>query len=435
VNGASMWIFAVLIAGAATAVAQPVLVGRVTHPVTDAQANGIVRDPALSGDARYLFFVSSATSLGASSNGAQNLYRYDLSGISHPADSLLLATPVLGSNSFEPSASFDGERFAFETLSTNFGGPQGNFTDIYFGQSTTLPGDEVGFDVALVSRGLGNTMPNDESRTPSISGNGRFIAFHSASSNLVSGDANGAPDIFLADTENLAAAPERISVDSSEVPFSGPSFFLSNRAISHDGRFVVFTARAPAGISGNISDVFLRDRGAGTTTLISRLPSGVVFNSSSDQAAISGNGRFIVFRSFASNGPGNTGSRLWINDRQTALLTGLPQPPTATTCEDPRVSDDADVIYRCNSAINGVFAQAYLYRAAIGDLYRLSSTPANGDGNGTSGNFMDMSANGDYIAFDSAASDLVTGDTNASTDVFLAVDDRILNHLFGDGFE
>ena len=65
-------IFAALVAGAAAADAQPVLVGRVTNPVNDAQANGVVRDPALSGDARYLFFVSSASSLGASSNGAQN---------------------------------------------------------------------------------------------------------------------------------------------------------------------------------------------------------------------------------------------------------------------------------------------------------------------------------------------------------------------------
>lgn len=416
--------------------ADPVLVGRVTHPITDAQPLGDVRDPALSEDGRYLYFVSAANNLGPPANGALNVYRYDLSGIPHPADSLLLAMSALGTgNSFAPSASYDGERFVFETLAGNLGGIHGNFTDIYFGQSIPLPAGEVGFELTLVTRGLSNTPPNGEARTPSISGSGRYIAYYSDSSNLVAGDNNNEPDIFLADAENLGAPPERVSVDSSEVAFTGRSFFLSNNAVSVDGRFVVFTARAPAGVTTNISDIFLRDRSLGTTTLTSRLNNGTPFNSSSDQAAISSDARFIVFRSFASNGPGSTGSRIWISDRQSNQIVGVPLPPMMASCEEPRVSNNADVIMQCNAAGAGVSPQAYLYRGSSGGIFRLSSTPANSHGNGTSGNYMDLTADGFYITFDSAASDLISGDTNSTTDSFLTIDDVILYHLFGDGFE
>jgi hypothetical protein len=198
---------------------------------------------------------------------------------------------------------------------------------------------------------------------------------------------------------------------------------------------VVFTARAPAGVTTNISDIFLRDRTAGTTTLISRLSNGTPFNGSSDMAAMSYNARFVVFRSFATNGPSPSGSRIWLVDRNTNTVSSVPLPPQAASCEEPRVSNDADVIMQCNNAVSGASAQAYLYRASPGDIYRLSSTPGNTDGNGPSGDFMDMSLDGDFIAFDSAASNLVPGDTNTTNDVFLTIDDAIIGGIFSDGFE
>lgn len=433
-----LFVVAASFVGIAQLQAQPVLVGRVTNPVTDAEGNGGTRDPALSEDGRYLFFVSTSTTLGPPANGSLNLYRYDLSGLTHPADSLILAMSQLGNgNSFAPSASADGNQVAFESLASNFGGTGSNFNDIFYSQAFSLPQNEVGFDTFLVSRGIGGAAPNDQSRFPSIAGNGRFIVFYSDASNLIVGDSNNAPDIFLADVENLTNAPERISVDSAEAQIPGASFFTSNNAISADARYVVFASDAAidGALPGNISDVFLRDRVAGTTTLLSRSGSGGPFNGSSDQAAISRDGRFVVFRSFASNGPSPSGSRIWFVDRQANTIGSVPLPPATIFCEEPRVSDRADVIMQCSSSVVGVSQQAYLYRGSNGSLYRLSSTPANGNGNGSSGNFMDLSADGYYIAFDSAASDLVGGDTNSSTDSFLTIDDVILNHIFSDSFE
>ena len=429
-------IAAALIASTTQLHAQPVLIGRVTHPVTDAQANGDVRDPALSGDGRFLFFVSTANTLGPPANGGLNLYRYDLSAATPAAESLILAVSVLGNgNSFAPSVAGGGSRIAFESLATNFGGSDSGQADVFLSEAFALPQNEVGFDTTLVSRGLGGAAPNSASKSPSISENGQFIAYLSYASNVVSGDTNNAPDVFLANVDTLGAPPERISVDSNEVPSTGYSFPLSNRALSADGRFVVFNANASFDGATSTGDIFLRDRSAGTTTLVSRLINGTPFNSSSDFASISPNARFIVFRSFASNGPSPSGSLIWLRDRTANTLFSVPLPPGASSCEEPRVSNRADVIMQCNNASVGVFAQAYLYRGSVGDVYRLSSTPGNGNGNGSSGTFMDLSSEGYHIAFDSAASNLVSGDTNSNTDTFLVVDNEILNRIFADGFE
>lgn len=428
--------FVVLMIGFGALQAQPVPVGRVTNPATDAQGNGDTRDPALSGDGRFLFFVSTANTLGPPGNGALNLYRYDLSGIPQPSDSLILAASVLGNgNCFSPSASDGGNRVAFASLATNFGGSDSGQADVFLSEAFPLPGDEVGFNTTLLSYGLGGAAPNSASQSPSISADGQVVAFLSYASNLVPGDSNGNADVFLVNLDSVGAVPERISVDSNEVPIAGASFALSNRALSSDGRYVVFNANAPIGGATSTADIFLRDRTAGTTTLVSRLISGTPFNSSSDFPSISPSARYIVFRSFATNGPAASGSRIWLLDRTANQLSSVPLPPQTASCEEPRVSNRADVIMQCNSSINGVSSQAWLYRAMVGDMYRLSSTPGNADGNGPSGNFMDLNSSGDYIAFDSDASNLVTGDTNSRSDVFLTIDDAILNHLFGDGFE
>ncbi len=420
------------------AAAQPVLIGRVTNPVTDAEANAGTRDPSLSGDGRYIVFASSSTTLGPTANGATNIYRYDLSPNTPAADTLILAMAMLGNgNSLAPSASHSGNQIAFESLATNLGGNHGPFTDVYLSEAFALPQNEVGFNTFLVSRGLGGVAPNGEARYPSISADGRFIAFYSDASNLIGGDNNAAPDIFLAQTDALSATPELISVDSNEVPIAGPSRALTANAISSDGRYVAFAARGAldGANPGNLEDVYVRDRSAGTTQLISKFSDGAAFTNSSDQASISSNGRYVVFRSFVLNGPGLTGSMVFLRDRQTSTTLNLPKPPLVNNCEDPHVANNADIVLQCSSSVVGVPQQAYLYRTSTGAYYRLSTAIGGGDGNGTSGGFMDMSADGNFIMFDSAASNLVSGDGNNSGDVFLTVDFEFLNRIFSDGFE
>lgn len=415
--------------------AQPVLIGRITNPLNDAQANGTVRDPALSGDGRYIYFVADASNLGPPNGGGLNLFRYDLSAATPSANTVVLAMTGLGNgNSFAPSASAAGNRVAFESLASNFGGGS-PFTDVFMSEAFPLPQGEVGFDTFLVSRGLGGVAPNEQSRYAAISGDGRYIVFFSDASNLVSADSNNAPDIFLADAENLGGPTERISVDSNETAISGPSRPTSNHAISSDGRYVVFAADAAiAGANpGNLEDVFLRDRVAGTTSLISQCNGGAAFIGSSDQAAISANGRYVVFRSFASNCGGVSGSNVFLRDRQTNTNVSVPVPAQSTICEEPRVADDGSIVMQCASALPGVTQQAFLYRGGL--FYRLSTALVNPNGNNASGSYQDLSSDGNTTVFDSVATDLVNGDTNNVSDVFLTVDFDVLNRLFADGFE
>lgn len=418
--------------------ADPVLAGRILNPVTSAEPVAGTRDPAVSGDGRFIFFVSTSNNLGPGANGALNLYRADLSAATPPELSLVLAMFGLGNgNSFAPSSSYSGTVVAFETLATNLGGTQGGFSDVYASFQIPLPQGEVGFDTLLVSRGIGGAAPNGASRYASMSADGRFVAFWSDAANLIASDSNAAPDIFIVNVDGgMLGATERVSVDSNEMQIAGWSRALSNNAVSGDGRYVVFAADATldGANPGTIEDVYLRDRSAGTTTLLSRFSDGTPFNAAADQPSISTNARYVAFRSFQT-GAGIGSSRIFLRDRQSNTTTSIPAPPTAASCGEPRVSDDADIAMNCASSLVGVSQQVWFRRASDGAFFRLSSTAANADGNGASGTLIDLSDNGDIVAFDSAASNLDPADGNSSQDVFVGIEESVLYAIFSDGFE
>ncbi len=417
--------------------AQSVLVGRLTTTTTGLQLNSGAQQASISPDGRYVVLVSTSSNIGPPSSGALNVYRYDL-----VTDAYLLATSVLaGGNSFAPSISVDGLALAFESNANNFGGgtPSG-FVDVFYSEAFDAGQGQIAFNTYLVSRGLGGAAPNEASRFASISGNGRFVAFHSHASNLIAGDTNGAPDIFVGDSlDFFGSAPQRISVDASGAQINGPSRALSPSAISSDGRLVAFAVDTPVSIDGSnpgtLEDVFVRDRASATTRLMSKSSANVAGSGSSDQAAISPSGRYVVFRSFSGNlVPNLTGSNIYVRDRQNNTTINMPMPPGGVTCEDPRIADTGDIVSQC--AVSGSSSQqAFLYRPATDAFIRLSTSQSAGNGNNTSGNFTGISADGNYMVFDSSASDLVPSDTNNSPDVFVAIDANQFEQIFADGFE
>ncbi len=154
---------------------------------------------------------------------------------------------------------------------------------------------------------------NDASAESTISADGRYIAFASRASNLVPGDTNGHTDVFLYD--RVAKTIERISVTSGGTQFLDEA---EKPAISGDGRYVAFSAFGPDATV----QVYLRDRVARTTTLLSHAPMGPVGNSVSTDPSISGNGRYVAFRSIASNLlPGVTSDATYVYDTTTRKLT------------------------------------------------------------------------------------------------------------------
>jgi hypothetical protein len=140
---------------------------------------------------------------------------------------------------------------------------------------------------------------NDYSFYPAISADGRFVAFGSLADNLVPDDTNGTYDVFVHDRKT--GATKRISVDSAGNQGNEGSY---DPAISADGRFVAFWSAAdnlvPGDTNGTV-DVFVHDRKTGTTKRVSVDSAGNQGNSDSYDPAISADGRFVAFSSWANN--------------------------------------------------------------------------------------------------------------------------------------
>ncbi|MCI0637403.1 MAG: hypothetical protein L0206_26320, partial [Actinobacteria bacterium] len=150
-----------------------------------------------------------------------------------------------------------------------------------------------------VSVDSAGAQANDASDQPSISANGRTVAFRSFASNLVPGDTNGEGDVFVRDLKT--GATTRVSVDSTGAQANASS---TGQSISANGRTVAFRSFASNLVPGDTNgegDVFVRDLKTGATTRVSVDSTGAQGNSNSDSPSISASGRTIVFVSEASN--------------------------------------------------------------------------------------------------------------------------------------
>ena len=230
-------------------------------------------------------------------------------------------------------------------------------------------------NITRVSVDSSGAQANDYSRFPSISGDGRFVAFESEASNLIAGETNGVGGVFVHDRQ--IGATTRVSVDSSGAQANNGS---GAAAISNDGRYVAFYSYASNLVPGDTNemiDIFVHDRQTGATTRVSVDSSGAEANGNSADVyfavAISGDGRYIAFQSEASNlvaRDTNGVDDIFVHDRQTGVTS--------------RVSVDSSGA----EANSGSIAPA-------------------------------ISSNGRFVTFSSGATNLVAGDTNGKTDVFV----------------
>ena len=165
----------------------------------------------------------------------------------------------------------------------------------------------AGVATELVSVGPLGVLPNNISEEPSISADGRFVAFSSLATNLVAGDTNGKRDVFVRD--RMTQTTTRVSLGSCQ--YRGGCAQSNDDSdhprISADGRFVAFKSYAGNLVAGNGGitikrrNVFIRDRLTGTTTQVSVGSSGAQGNNHSEWPSLSADGRFVAFASFASN--------------------------------------------------------------------------------------------------------------------------------------
>src|SRR6266480_3881032 len=253
----------------------------------------------------------------------------------------------------------------------------------------------VTIGISSTSAALGTTPPsiwrvsvsssgeqeNYSSFATGISARGRYVSFSSDATTLVKGDTNGKRDAFVHD--RLTGETTRVSVSSTgaESHCSDPFGCSSAAGITANGRYVAIVSDAPDLVSDDTNqaaDVFVHDRQTGETTRISISDSGSQGNGDSEAAAISRHGRYVAFASGASNLVAHDTNNLadvFVRDLRTGRTT------------------------RVSVSSRG--------RQAAGDRSRNGS------------NAPSISANGRYVAFHSAASNLIRGDTNRLFDIFV----------------
>lgn len=277
--------------------------------------------PSISADGRIVTFTAFSTP--GPGPGVPDIFAWDrVTSLIQWCSAAPGGTQGTGGNCFNSKVSGDGRFVAFES----------SMTDL-------LPGDTNGvtdafvFDRVLqtlerVSLSSAGAQGNNLSERVSISGDGRFVAFHSYASNLVAGDSNNGPDVFVRDRQS--GTTERVSVSSAGVqatPANSPGF--GTTSISWDGRYVAFShsgANLVAGDGNGALDVFVRDRTAGTTVRVSIATGGAEGNGASDYAAIFPGGRWVGFQSAATNlvaGDGNGVLDVFLHDLQTGATTRL----------------------------------------------------------------------------------------------------------------
>ena len=327
---------------------------------------------AITGDGRYVAFVSYAPLVAADEDARADVYVFD-----RVTDTVTLESGdgiPGGTDCVHPGISDDGRLLAYQSASALNGAL---VSAVVVHDRAAATGTPIRAAASFVS-----------SRTPAVSRGGRFVVFASASTTLVAGvDANGhGDDVYLADVET--GAIERVSVGSDGRQRSAGASFAP--AISADGRFVVFTSTAPLekAVSRGalperprISQVYLRDRTRNVTTLVSSTRDGTGGNGSSWAATIAEAGRVVAFVSTATN--------LAQEDRERG----------------------ADVL------VADLESQA---------IELITRTVRGGPGNGPSASPA-LSADGRFVAFQSDASDLLcaracaaeTEDINLLPDVFV----------------
>lgn len=381
-------------------------------------ANGASADPVVSGSGRYVAFDSTATNLGPTgAAGVRNVYVFDvLSGLRRLV-SLGIGGAANGDSTM-PAISADGSTIAFQSNASNLVPGDSNGAGDVFVQ-------RAGGQIVSASVATRGAQANGPSSEPAISADGRYVAFVSSATNLVPGDKGQQPEIFLRDlvagtTTRVSAgvggadpdgpssnpaisadgnvvsfdsaagnltmpqtaagqsdvyawtapsgAIERVSVSTTGVRqnTSVRAPFHQVSSLSGDGRFVAFDSDADNLVAGDLNkstDVFVRDRVRRTTTLESENNAGFEGNNDSFEPAITPDGRFVAFESFARNLAPGGGPRenVFVRDIQlntTSVIDVAPAgaSPTAEQVKEllqrPAISADGSVAAFSSTALN-----------------------------------------------------------------------------------
>ncbi|MEA2193726.1 MAG: hypothetical protein QOG42_160 [Solirubrobacteraceae bacterium] len=396
--------------------------------------NGPSAEPALSADGRRVAFTSAATNLTPQedANGAiPDVFVYDQGTGGVELASAGPAGEPANASSDQPVLDADGSHLAFASRASNLVAADRNrFSDVF------VLAPEAGLVRASVTRT--GQEADGPSLQPDLSADGRLLVFTSTADNLVTGDTNGASDVFVRDMVTGVIA--LVSAGRRHEPADGDS---SAPAISADGRFVSFSSDAPnlvAGDDNGRQDVFVRGLATGRTRLISVARGGGGQNAARPGGRelvcdVSGDGRFVVFESDATNLAGrdrNHRTDIFVRDtvaqstRRVSLSTTNEEAGGASFL--PTITPDGRFVAFTSSADDLVAEDARGRDVFVREVARETTVLADVTARGRlrSGEIAapppgrpSLSADGATAAFTSSASNFVGADHNRAADVFL----------------
>lgn len=345
--------------------------------------SGVATQGSVSADGRYVAFDSTSSNLVANdTNGTSDIFlrdRYATTTLRINLSPTGQETPSV-SQSGAARISADGLYILYFSSANNLVSGANSWAQVYV------------YDMALNSTvvvsksGTGQLSNNDSGSMfngQAISANGRFIAFRSSATNLVSGDTNGIVDVFLRDRDpdengifdDTPGTTTRMNVTSAGQQVFGSD--ATEPAISGDGRIIAFQSLSGTLVpndTNNRIDIFVRDRLSGQTQRVSVNSAGVQSNEDSLKPSVSFDGRFVAFSSNATN-------------------------------LDPNDS-------------NQFYSDIYVRDRVNATTFVVSVGATDVAGNDHSTLPM-ISSDGTLVAFQSSATNLVPGDSNAKTDVFV----------------
>jgi Tol biopolymer transport system component len=350
------------------------------------------------------------------------------------ARTLLLAPPFVVPNgpSGQPSISADGRYVAFSSSATNLTGAAGGVGAGHGATEEVFVADDAAQKVTLVSATAAGLAGSGPSSAPSISGDGNTVAFVSTASNLVGGVAKGVENIYVV---TAGGPPRLVSVGVGGSATDGNSY---QPAISGDGHSVVFTSTSDNLIAGDDNakpDVFVRSLETGITRRVSVASHGGQANGPSSNGALSGDGRFVTFASTSSNLLGRrrvSGEEVYVHD-VASNLTNVISVSSAGGLQNAAVSapftqvssisgngryvafdsDATNLVRRGANGHTNVYLRDRTLRRTI--LASASSTGAAGDNDSFA---PAISADGHFVVFDSLADDLAP-EAAAGSNVYL----------------
>jgi Tol biopolymer transport system component len=385
---------------------------RVSLASDGTQANGDSTWGSSSADGRYITFVSEASNLVSNdTNGQADVFLHDRQTGQTSRVSVASDGTQANNISWVPKISADGRYITFSSDATNLVSNDNNY------RLDAFVHDRQTGQTSRVSVASDGTESDGSSGASTISADGRYIAFVSDASNLISdGSVYGIFDAFVHDRQT--GQTSLVSVASDGTKGNQPSYRAD---ISADGRYIAFDSHASNLVNddtNNWEDVFVHDQLTGQTSRVSITPDGTEFTTSSYFPSISADGRYVEF----------TTHHVWVHDRQTGQTSQVSVAwndvgsfsqllnssiSTNGRFVTIRANDDNPLLGDTND-----YYDIFIFDRQTGQTSLISMAwdgrQGNGDSHGSS-----LSGDGRYLAFYSEASNLVPGDTNGYQDVFV----------------